>query len=357
VPTGHLVYARGGNLFAMRFDPSRLEISGDPVQVVEGVATGAANGEARFDFSSTGTLIYAEGEYTAAARNLVWVDRSGKILKITDMVRPFGGVTMSPDGKRLAVMLESSTYDLWTYDMERDTLTKLTFGADDNRGTWSPSGEYIAYKSTKSGTPQIYLKHMMGTGEEELLTTGSADKDSSSWTPDSKEVVVQVHSEETGWDIHAIPISGDHKPHLLVGGPYDQNFGAISPDGRWVSYRSNESGKNEIYVQSLANATMKVQVSREGGSNAQWARSGRELFFRQGEKMFATPIDAGPVLRVGKPALLFEDRTRWYDYSIAPDGRRFLVVMDVEQPSAAANHVNVVLSWFEDLKQRMANTR
>jgi serine/threonine protein kinase/Tol biopolymer transport system component len=357
VPTGHLVYARGGNLFAVRFDPSRLEISGDPVQVVEGVATGAANGEARFAFSSTGTLIYAEGEYTAAARNLVWVDRGGKILKITDMVRPFGGVSMSPDGKRLAATLQSSTYDLWIYDLDRDTLTKLTFGADDSDATWSPSGNYIAYKSTKSGTPQIYLKHMTGAGEEELLTTGSADKDSSSWTPDSKEVVVQIHSEETGWDIHTIPISGDHKPRLLVGGPYDQNFGAISPDGRWVSYRSNESGKNEVYVQSLANATMKVQVSREGGSNAQWARSGRELFFRQGEKMFATPIDAGPVLRVGKPALLFEDRTRWYDYSIAPDGRRFLVVRDVEQSNAAANHVNVVLNWFDDLKQRMANTR
>jgi len=357
VPTGHLVYSRGGNLFAVRFDPSRLEIGGDPVQVVEGVATGAANGEARFDFSSTGTLIYAQGEFTAAARNLVWVDRSGKVVKITDMVRPFGGVTMSPNGKRLAVMLESSTFDLWIYDLERDTLTKLTFGADDTDCTWSPSGEFISYKSTKSGTPQIYLKHMTGAGEEELLTTGSSDKDNSSWTPDSKEVVVQIHSEETGWDIYAIPISGDHKPRLLVGGPYDQNVGAISPDGRWVSYRANESGKNEVYVQSLTNATMKLQVSREGGSNAEWAKSGRELFFLQGGKMFAAPIDAGPVLRVGKPVLLFEDKTRWYDYSIPPDGQRFLVARDVEQHSDAANHINIVLNWFEDLKQRMANPK
>jgi len=357
VPSGHLVYSRGGNLFAVRFDPGSLEISGDPVQVVEGVATGAANGEARFDFSTSGTLIYAPGEFKAAARNLVWVDLSGKILKITDMVRPFGGVSMSPDGKRLAVTIESSTYDLWTYDMERDTLTKLTFGADDTNATWSPSGAYIAYKSTKSGTPQIYLKHMTGTGEEELLTTGSADKDSTSWTPDSKEVVVQIHSEESGWDIYAIPISGDHKPRLLVGGPYDQNLGAISPDGRWVSYRSNESGKDEVYLQSLANATMKVQVSREGGHNAQWTRSGRELFFLQGGKMFAAPIDAGPVLRVGKPVPLFEDKTHWYDYSIPPDGQRFLVSRDVEQRSDAANHINVVLNWFEDLKQRMANAK
>jgi Tol biopolymer transport system component len=298
-----------------------------------------------------------QGGFTAAARSLVWVDRSGKILKITDMVRPFGGVTMSPDGKRLAVTLESSTFDLWMYDMERDTLAKLTFGGDDSRATWSPNGEYIAYKSTKSGTPQIYLKHMAGTGEEELLTTGSADKDSTSWTPDSKEVVVQIQSDETGWDIYTIPISGDHKPRLLVGGPYDQNVGEISPDGRWVSYRSNESGKDEVYVQSLANATMKVQVSREGGRSALWAKLGRELLFRQGGKMFAAPIDAGPVLRVGKPMLLFEDKTPWFDYSVPPDGQRFLVVRDVEQPSAAANHVDVVLNWFEDLKQRMAGTK
>ena len=357
VPTGHLVYSRGGTLFAVRFDPRSLEITGDPVQVVEGVATGAANGEARFDFSSTGTLIYAQGEFTAAARNLVWVDRSGKVVKITDLVRPFGGVTMSPDGKRLAVTLESSTFDLWLYDLERDSLTKLTFGGDDNRATWSPSGESIAYKSTKSGTPQIYLKNMAGTGEEDLLTTGSADKDSTSWTPDSKAVVVQILSDETGWDIYTIPISGDHKPRLLVGGPYDQNVGAISPDGRWVSYRSTESGKEEVYVQSLANATMKVQVSREGGRSAQWAKSGRELFFRGGGKMFAAPIDAGPVLRVGKPVLLFEDKTRWSDYSIPPDGQRFLVARDVEQHSAAANHINVVLNWFEELKQRMASTK
>jgi serine/threonine-protein kinase len=358
VPTGHLVYSRGGTLFAVRFDPRSLETRGDPVQVVEGVATGVANGEARFDFSSTGTLIYAQGEFTAAARNLVWVDRGGKILKITDIVRPFNDITLSPDGKRLVVTVESSTFDLWTYDIERDTLTKLTFGADDNDATWSPSGEYIAYKSTKSGTPQIYLKHMTGAGEEELLTTGSADKeDSTSWTPDSKEVVCGIRSEETGWDVHTIPISGDHKARLLVGGPYDQNLGAISPDGRWVSYRSNESGKEEIYIQSLTDATMKVQVSREGGTNAQWAKSGRELFFRQGGKMFAALIDAGPVLKVGKPVLLFEDKTHWADYSIPPDGQRFLVVRDVEQHSDVANHVNVVLNWFEDLKQRMANAK
>ena len=102
---------------------------------------------------------------------------------------------------------------------------------------------------------------------------------------------------------------------------------------------------------------MKVQVSREGGRSAQWAKSGRELFFRGGGKMFAAPIDAGPVLRVGKPVLLFEDKTRWSDYSIPPDGQRFLVARDVEQHSAAANHINVVLNWFEDLKQRMASTK
>jgi Tol biopolymer transport system component len=357
VPTGHLVYSRGGTLFAVRFDPGSLEITGDPVQVVEGVATGAANGEARFDFSSTGTLIYAQGELTVAARTLVWVDRSGRVVKITDMVRPYGGVAMSPDGKRLAMTLESSTYDLWIYDMERDSLTKLTFGADDSRAVWSPSGESIAYESSKSGTPQVYRKHMTGTGEEELLTTGPAPKESSSWTPDSKEVVVEIRSEETGWDIHAIPISGDHKPRLLVGGPYDQNFGAISPDGRWVSYKSNESGMDEIYIQSLTDATTKVQVSREGGANAQWARSGRELFFRQSGKMFAAPIDAGPALKVGRPVLLFEDKTPWYGYSISPDGQRFLVARSVEQRDAAANHINVVLNWFDDLKQRMANTK
>jgi eukaryotic-like serine/threonine-protein kinase len=356
VPTGHLAYSRGGNLFAVRFDPGSLEISGDPVQVLEGVATGV-NGEAKFDFSSTGTLIYSPGGFTEAERNLVWVDRSGKILKITDMVRPFQDVSMSPDGRRVVVTLESRTFDLWTYDMERDTLTKLTFGADDNEGTWSPNGKSIAYRSTKTGAPQIYLRHMTGTDEEEVLTTGSADKNISSWTPDGNEVVAQIRSADTGWDIHAIPIGGDHKPRLLVGGPYDQNAGAISPDGRWVSYRSNESGKDEVYVQSLRDATMKVQVSREGGGNPRWARTGRDLYFRQDGRMFAAPIDSGPVLRVGKPLLLFEDKTHWSDYLIPPDGQRFLVTRDAEQRSAAANHVNVVLNWFEDLEQRMSSSK
>jgi len=271
VPTGHLVYSRGGTLFAVRFDPGSLEITGDPVQVVEGVATGAANGEARFDFSSTGTLIYAQGELTAAARNLAWVDRSGRVVKITDMVRPYGGVAMSPDGKRLAMTLESSTYDLWIYDMERDSLTKLTFGADDSRAVWSPSGESIAYESTKSGTPQIYRKHMTGTGEEELLTTGPAPKESSSWTPDSKEVVVEIRSEETGWDIHAIPIRGDHKPRLLVGGPYDQNFGAISPDGRSTSNRLRTRRRR---CRCPARAA-ETPSGRDRGGNCSSGRAGR----------------------------------------------------------------------------------
>jgi serine/threonine-protein kinase len=166
IPGGYLAYARNGTLFVVGFDPKRLEVKGTPVPVIEGVMTGASNGDATFAVSSNGTLVFQPGTFTSFHRNLVWMDRTGKTTNITEEVKPYSAPAISPDGKRIALTLDSSSFDVWVYDLERATLTKVSFGADDYNPHWSPDGKMLAYYSSKSGTMQVYVKHGIVQGDE-----------------------------------------------------------------------------------------------------------------------------------------------------------------------------------------------
>ncbi len=348
---GYLAYGRSGTLFTVPFDPERLEVQGAPVPMIEGVMTGASNGDAGFAVSQNGMLAFQPGTFTSFQRNLLWMDRSGKVTSITDEVKPYASPTLSPDGKRIALTLESSSFDVWVYDLERDTLTKASFGSDDYRPHWSPDGKMFAYDSSKSGHQQVYVKRAIGQGSEEMVTDGPEDKQLCDWTLDGREVIFARQNENTGWDLYAAPIQGDHKPRALVEAPFNQTGARVSPDGKWLAYISDESGQPEVFVQAINDPSTRTQVSRETGTEPRWARPGNELLYRSKNRVMSVKFVPGGALIPGKSAMLFEDKKEWGGYDVARDGR--LVVIREAEDKGRGTQINVVLNWFDELKRRV----
>lgn len=347
--SGNIAYTRNGTLFVVGFDPKRMEIEGTPVPVMEGVNTGASNGDADFAVSDNGTLVFHPGTLNSYQRNLVWMDRSGKATNITQEVKPYGYASVSPDGKRIALILEGSSYDAWVYDVERDTFTKASFGGDDYRPQLSPDGKMLGYNSSKSGHQQVWVKHGVTQGDETAVTDGPEDKEFYGWTPDGREIIFSRQNKDTGYDLYTAAVEGDHKPRPLVVMPFNQTGARLSQDGKWLAYVSDESGQPEIFVQAMSDPSTRAQVSSEGGVEPRWAGSSHELFFQSKNRLMSVKFAPGGGLNPGKPTLLFEDKREWSGYDVAADGR--LVVTREADTHGTGNQINVVLGWFEELKR------
>ncbi|HSP94922.1 MAG TPA: hypothetical protein VLU06_10250, partial [Thermoanaerobaculia bacterium] len=346
--SGHILYARGATLFAVPFDARRREVTGAAFPVAEGVFQNT-NGGAGYAVSKNGTLLYAGGGVLLPERSLVWVDRQGAVTPVAAIKRPFNGPSLSPDGRRVAVTVEAQTYDVWVLDIERESLTRLTFGKDDGNAVWSPDGKRVAYQSSQAGGYNIYIRPSDGSGSEERLTS---DQDHASFplafSADGKLLVFQktragvpeiwVHSFEKG-----------ASPRPMLQGPFRHEAGQLSPDGRWMSYQSDESGKTEVYVTAFPGPGGKWQISTDGGRGALWSPDGREIFYRKDKKVMRVAVTASPSFSASRPEVLFEgDYEGW---EIARDGKRFLMVKD-EAAESAPKHLNLVLDWFEDLRLR-----
>ncbi|HXN73410.1 MAG TPA: protein kinase [Candidatus Acidoferrales bacterium] len=351
IPGGHLAYARNGALFVVGFDPKRMELKGTPVPVTEGIMTGASNGDATFAVSNNGTLVFQPGTFVAYQRNLVWLDRTGKSTNIVDGVKPYSSPVISPDGKRIALTLQGSSFDVWVYDLERDTFTKASFGGDDYDPFWSPDGKMLSYASSKSGLLQAYVKHGIVQGDETMLTDGPSFRGLFGWMPDGRELIFGRDNKETGTDIYTVAVEGDHKPRPLVVAPFNQAEASVSPDGKRLAYVSDESGQNEVFVQSISDPNSRAQISSESGHVPRWARSGNELFFVAKDGFMSVKFAPGNTLNPGKPVKLFEDKRAWSGYDVAADGR-FVVAVEAED-KGAGSQLNVVLHWFEELGQEL----
>jgi serine/threonine protein kinase len=349
LPGGYLAYARNGVLFVVGFDPKRLEVKGTPVPAIEGIMTGASNGDAVFAVSKTGTLAFQPGTLTSYPRTLVWMDRSGKTTNITDEIKPYAAPAVSPDGKRIALTLQGSTFDVWVDDLERGTFTKVTFGGDDYLPRWSPDGKMLAYSSSKSGQMQVYVKHGILQGEETTVTDGPDTKALWDWTPDGREIIFGRQNKDTGWDLYAVAVEGDHKARPLVVAPFEQGRARVSPDGKWLAYVSDESGQGEVFVQAMSDPNTRTQISSEGGTEPRWAHSSNDLLFRSKDRLMSVKFAPGGGLNPGKPVMMFEDKAEWLGYDVAPDGR--LVVARDASDKAPATQINVVLHWFDELTQ------
>jgi serine/threonine-protein kinase len=366
-PSGHLVYAQGGILIAVPFDPQRLAVTGAAVPVVEGVLQSSVSGATQYNFSTTGSLVYVSGGLQSTAQSrLVWVSRNGTEQPLATPVHAYVFPRLSPDGRRIALSIQEKEMQIWLYDLSRETLTRLTFEGNTNLNpVWTPDGKRLAFTSNKEGALNPFWQLTNGSGELERLNASEYVQVPMSWSPDGQLLAFIEINPTTGFDIWALRMSGPlpgsgqvRKAEPFLRTPFSESAPRFSPDGRWLVYISNESGRNEVYVQPYPGPGGKWQISTEGGTEPVWNPSGRELFYRSGDKMMAVDITTQPGFAAGKPRTLFEGQyvptplTAPY-YDISPDGQRFLMLKPVEHAETAPTQINVVLNWFEELKQKV----
>ncbi|MGI8783215.1 MAG: protein kinase domain-containing protein [Acidobacteriota bacterium] len=360
VRTGHLVFARAASLLAVPFDLERLEVTGPPIPVLDGVATSSTSGAAQFALSRNGSLAYIPGGAEGVERTLVLVDRRGQSRPLLELRRGFVLPRFSPDDRRVAVSIEGANMDIWIHEIQRPaSLTRFTFDpGTDGFAVWSPDSARIAFTSFRTGQAGLFSKASDGSGNEEMLLSGGDRQFPSSWSQDGQLLAYHETSSQTSGDIWILPMKGDRKPRVFLNTPSDERCPVFSPDGKWLAYSSNATGRKEIYVQPYPGPGGKWQISSEGGEQPLWARNGRELFYRNGDKVMIVAVSTQPTFHSSTPTLLFEGQYsrafagNFTDYDISPDGRHFVMSKEPEQ-KGPATRVNVVLNWFEDLKRRV----
>jgi eukaryotic-like serine/threonine-protein kinase len=358
VPPGFLVFARGGALFAVRFDVTRLLVVGEPVPVVDSVWTDRASGTAHYAISRTGTLVYAAGEDTIERRRLVLVDRRGRIEPLPAELNLYGNPRFSPDGRRLAV---EALNDLWVYDLGDRTLSRVTFRGVNQFPVWTPDGARLTYSSSHGvATPTVFWTAIAG-GEPTPLSQGGAVQFPASWAPDGSLLAyAETANTETGWDIWVLRPGEAGSRRVLIQTPFKEDQPMISPDGGAMAYVSDETGRMEVYLRRFPDLGQRARVSIEGGSEPVWSRRGDELFYRNDRQYFSVPVAlASGSIRVGRPSRLFEGDFLHASlfpghpsYDVTPDGQRFVAVTRSDDTPRPAR-LEVVLGWVEDLERRL----
>jgi Tol biopolymer transport system component len=350
--SGHVLYAQAGTLMAVPFDPKQGQPTGPSVPVVQGILQGA-NGVAHYSISNTGTLAYLSGSAAAVQRRLVWVARNGMEQPLPAPALAYGYARLSPDGRRIALELDNQ---IWLYDLSRDTLTRFTFEGTANQSPgWSPDGRRIAFRSNKEGFNNLYWQLADGSGGLERLITKQNTQNLTSWSADGQHLAYFEISPTNARDIWVLGLD-DRKPQPFLATRFNEGAATFSPDGHWMAYVSNESGRPEIYVQPYPGPGGKWQISTDSGTEPLWNRNGRELFYRSGNKMMAVQVTTQPNFSPSKPVVLFEKEyaasqfpATGIAYDVTADGQRFLMVKETDQASLA--QINVVLNWFEELKR------
>jgi serine/threonine-protein kinase len=354
VASGHVIYARNDELFAVPFDVGRFSVSGEARRLSDTAWRGSEGHQ--YAVSDNGVLVTASGSPARYERRLVWVSRDGHVEPLP--VPPggfYGNAVISPDGRRAAVDMESGTVGIWLYDFVRATLTPLTTGKGSSQAPrWSHDGTHVVYRGTRMGSRNLWWKTVDDAAGEERVTTGEGIDTVGSWSSDGQWFVYYVTDPITGYDIWALPSGGDRKPRAIVRTPAGEAAPRLSPDGRWLAYTSNESGRTEVLVQSFPEARGTTQISTRGGSEPVWSRDSRELFYLDGDAMMSVEIRTTPAFTAGTPRLLYEGRyvispNTVASYDVSADGQRFLRVQPMH-PDPPADRIHVALNWFQELK-------
>lgn len=370
---GHLVYIHEGTLFSVPFDAARLELLGTSTPLLEDVAGDPGTGAGQFDFSQTGTFLYRQGKAADQTYPVVWMDSSGTTKPLLSAPGVYTTPRFSPDGKRLGLSLNSAKgRDLYVYDWQRDTMTRLTFTSQGHYyPTWMPDGKHLAFRSSSSAGYWIGWVRADGAGEPQRLVEAKGVVVPYSFSPDGRYLAYSELRPEAGYDLWMLPLDlkdPDHpkpgKPELFLRTPFDEYHPAFSPDGRWVAYQSNESGRHEVYVRPFpaSSGAGRWQISTAGGGDPVWSREGKQLFFATipaGHIMVTDYTAAGDSFVPGKPRLWSNQRIRPvapFSMDPAPDGKRFAVfpVQEVKEDIGSL-HVTFLLNYF-DLFRRSVST-
>ena len=357
VPTGHVVYLRAGTLMAVPFDPKRLEVIGTPVPLIEGVMQGSV-GSGQFSFSRRGDLVYVPGR--DPERTLAFVDRQGVARDLPLPPGAYLAPRFSPDGRRIVVWISGANCHLLVHDIARGATTRLTQDADNHAPVWTPDGSRIVFNSTRAGPRSLFWMPADGSGPSEPLTPGKNVPEPGSFSPDGRLLAYVELDPTTRRDIWLLSLGDQGAPRAFLQTSFNEFMPSFSPDGRSLAYVSDQSGRNEVYTQPFPGPGERWQISTDGGTEPVWTRDGRELFYRNLDKVMVVAMGTQPRVSPGKPSLLFQgpflnagdlpalSGSRQYD--VTPDGRALLMVKPSEQELAAAP-IQFVVNWFEELKR------
>jgi serine/threonine-protein kinase len=362
VAPGYLVYAAGESLRAVAFDLGRLETRGPQVPVVARLVTAVATGGADFDVAADGTLAYLDGPGGAlpGSRILVWVDRQGREEPVAVPPRAWTYPRISPDGTRIAAASQDQASDIWITDLARQTLTRFTFEpAADNYPVWMPDGKRIVFVSQRDGAQNLYWQPADGTTSVERLTQSDNGQLATGASPDGSQLVFHEGGAE-GMDLMVLSLAADRTVRPLVRTPFTERNGVVSPDGRWVAYESDTSGRLEIYVRPFPEAgSGQQQVSTAGGTRPLWAHSGRELFYQDLDgALMRVSVDpresvwsAETPVKLLEPKYLSAGSNPGRTYDVSPNDRRFLMIKQGSDNQVAPPQIVVVQNWLEELKR------
>jgi len=366
LPSGHLVYVNRGTLFAVPFDLDRLEVRGTPAPVLDQIGYNAAQGSAQLDISQTGTLIYRSGGAGGGLLTVAWLDGAGKTQPLLEKPGAYGRPSMSPDGQRLALeVMDGSGTDIWLYDWQRDTMTRLTFNGNASTPLWNPDGRYIAFLATGEG---MSVTRSDGSGKPQPLTQSKNFQVPWSFTPDGKRLAFYEQDSKTSFDLWTVPLESDSaglragKPEVFLQTPADERTPSFSPDGRWLAYVSDESGTFQVYVRAFPDKGGKWQISNSGGWLPMWSRNGHELFFETLDNhiMVVAYAEKGDSFEADKPRVWSEKQLGGLtltsrNVDLAPDGKRIVALMPVETAEAqkAQNHVIFLENFFDEVRRKV----
>lgn len=366
-PSGHLLYAHDGKIFAIRFDPKSLEATGQPFAVLEGVQMSRNTGVANYDVSASGDLAYIPGNCDGGARTLVWVDRNGRAEPAGLAAKSYLHPRLSPDGRRVAIEIEGPSHDLYVYDFGRGVLANITTDGVSHWPLWSPDGTQLGYRSGPMGKFKLWLVPADRSRPPEQLPATGVSQSAESWSPDGRSIAYTAATLGVPPSIMVAHVEGGHQAEPFASGKAPQGSPKFSPDGRWLAYCSNETGKPQAYVQAFPGPGPKIQISNDGGTDPVWKRSGGELFYRNGDSMMAVAVSTAPTFTAGRPQELWKGHyshgmssscgppgATSSNYDVTADGKRFLMIKDDDQDRVTSKQIVVVQAWADELSRLSA---
>ena len=358
-PSGHLVYESSPlaqDLWALPFSIETLEATGEAFPIAQ---------NSRFPTVSTeGTLVYVDGS-GSGKELLLWRDRDGNEIKRTGSPHvQIRFPKLSPDGRRVAVkVVEKSYQDIWVYEIARDVRTRLTSGPHNvNQPAWSPTGEEVAFSSLRSGNWDIFLGRVDGSEEEKALAATPQGEIVCDWSRDGTYLIYELTDPEATTDLWYLKRTTDARSweaHPFLQTAFNERAAQFSPDGRFVAYSSDESGRHEVYVRPFPEGAGKDTVSSKGGGQTRWSRDGRELFYVEGTKLMVVAVSTEPTLSISSARPVFEvpklRRSSYQEYDVSVDGQRFIFAESIGE--APKPSIRVVQNWFAEFRDRQEDQR
>jgi serine/threonine-protein kinase len=351
---GYLTFVRAGVLYAIPFDLERLEVSGSPVPVQQNILSEDTDGTAPYDVSANGTLVFISGTPQAPTHNIAAVDRRGRVLPIHLEPRFYRRLRLSPSGNALALDVWGATVQTWIFDFKRNVLERATHDWSNEAAEWSPDESRMAHYSNRGGRSFIYIRSLKGSERDVRLYSSDQLSFITSFTPDGKFLVFI-----DGEDLWRIATDGLGQREPVVVGPFSEGDPAISPDGRWLAFFSNETGRDEVFVTSFPSGGRRFRVSTSEGRYPKWTRFGKELCFRSNSatSIVCVVVQTGPTFSVTEPTVVIKRSEPIVRFDVSPDGERFYLLEEDNDARRSGAPIEVVVNWPDELKEKMGRDR